>query len=240
MDSAEAALAGGAGTMGAAAAITVGPTTGVSGGAGKMRPLPNPEGQSYGVRIKIHRLKNLQSFLPDPDPYNGQVIVSAGDRTHKTEVIKGSMEPIFDEDCSFTFEKVISDGNVSVGIAIPYIFADETVSVSGYDPEKITYSGTPVMLTCKYNIFNGRFAAYAGAGIGVHWSSLKRHEGTVDEVSSSFTGMALGVPVGVAFFLAEDLYLQGVYSLSYMSTTPLRDDIAHGFLLGLGFQWGKE
>jgi opacity protein-like surface antigen len=141
---------------------------------------------------------------------------------------------------NFTFEKVVSEGKVSVGIAIPYIFADETVTVSGQVPEKITYSGTPVMLTCKYNILNGRFAAYAGAGIGVHWSSLKRHEGTVDEVSSSFTGMALGVPVGVAFFLAEDLYLQGVYSLSYMSTTPLRDDIAHGFMLGLGFQWGTE
>jgi opacity protein-like surface antigen len=141
---------------------------------------------------------------------------------------------------NFTFEKVVSEGKVSVGIAIPYIFADETVTGSEQVPEKITYSGTPVMLTCKYNILNGRFAAYAGAGIGVHWSSLKRHEGTVDEVSSSFTGMALGVPVGVAFFLAEDLYLQGVYSLSYMSTTPLRDDIAHGFMLGLGFQWGTE
>jgi len=141
---------------------------------------------------------------------------------------------------NFTFEKVLSGGKVSVGIAIPYIFADETVSVPGDDPVNISYSGTPVLLTCKYNILNGRFAASVGAGIGVHWSSLKQHEGTVDEISNSFTGMALGVPVGVAFFLAEDLYLQGVYSLSYMSTTPLRDDMAHSFLLGLGFQWGKQ
>jgi len=141
---------------------------------------------------------------------------------------------------NFTFEKVLSDGKVSVGISIPFLFADETVSVPGHDPVNISYRGTPFLLTCKYNILNGGFAAYVGAGIGVHWSSLKQYEGTVDEVSSSFTGMALGVPVGIAFFLAEDLYLQGVYSLSYMSTTPLRDDIAHGFLLGLGFQWGKE
>jgi len=139
---------------------------------------------------------------------------------------------------NFTFEKVLSGGQLSVGIAIPVIIADETVVVPEGDSTNISFRGTPFLLTCKYNLLNGRFAAYAGAGIGVHWSSMKTNAGTVDEVSENYTGMALGIPVGIAYFLSEGLYLQGIYSLSYMSTTPIRDNLAHAFMLGLGFQWG--
>ncbi len=140
---------------------------------------------------------------------------------------------------NFTFEKVVSGGKVSVGISIPYIYADATVEDPELGPLDIAFRGTPFLLTCKYNFLNGRFAAYAGAGIGVHWSNMKQNAGTVDEVSQDFTGMAFGIPVGIAYFLTEGLYLQGVYSLSYMNTTPLRDNMAHAFMLGLGFQWGE-
>jgi len=162
--------------------------------------------------------------------------LSAGAATSTSEESGGS---ITGNAANFTLEKVVSGGMISVGISIPYIYADGTVEEPGNDPNDIAFRGTPFLLTCKYNFINGRFAAYAGAGIGVHWSNLKQHAGTVDEVSQDFTGMAFGIPVGIAYFLAEDLYLQGVYSLSYMNTTPLRDNMAHAFMLGLGFQWGE-
>lgn len=115
---------------------------------------------------------------------------------------------------NFTLEKVLSDGRLSVGIAIPYIFADETITIEGNDPMDVTYSGSPFMLTCKYNIINGGFALFAGGGIGIHYSNMKLYAGTSDEKTESYTGLAFNIPIGVAFYLAEDFYLQGTYSLT--------------------------
>ena len=140
----------------------------------------------------------------------------------------------------FTLEKVLVDGKVSAGISIPFLFAEETISVEGSDPVEVDFSGTPVLLTCKYNFLNGRFAAYVGGGIGIHWSTLKTDAGTSDERSSQSTGMAFSLPVGVAYFLDDDFYIQGNYVLGYMSTTPLRDNMSQAITLGMGFQWGEK
>lgn len=139
-----------------------------------------------------------------------------------------------------TLEKVLAGGRVSTGISIPFIYADETVTIEGMDPIDFDFNGTPVLLTCKYNILNGRFAAYAGAGIGIHSSTLKVDAGTTEEVSKKYTGITFGVPVGIAYFLDDDFYLQGVYNFRVMKTTPLTDGINHGLTLGMGFQWGAE
>ena len=140
----------------------------------------------------------------------------------------------------FTLEKVLADGKFSAGISIPFIIADETVTIEGQDPIDIDFSGTPVLLTFKYNILNDRFSAYAGAGIGIHASTLKVDAGTTEEKSNRYTGMAFGVPVGVAYFLDEDFYLQAAYTLRVLKTAPLTDGVNHAFTLGMGFQWGAE
>lgn len=139
-----------------------------------------------------------------------------------------------------TLERLMSDGRVSVGISLAFAVADDDVTVDGSDPFNVEFSGTPVLLTCKYNFLNGRFAAYAGAGLGIHWSSLKTDAGTSDEVSNGYTGMAFSIPVGIAYFLDPEFYIQATYNLSLMTTTPLTDDMHHAFSLGLGFLWGKE
>jgi hypothetical protein len=139
-----------------------------------------------------------------------------------------------------TLERVLSDGKVSVGISLAFAIADDDVTAEDSETVNVDFSGSPVLLTCKYNILNGRFAGYAGAGLGIHWSSLKTDAGTIDEVSNNFTGMAFSIPVGIAYFLDPDFYLQAVYNLSIMTTTPLTDDLHHSLALGLGFQWGKE
>ena len=43
-----------------------------------------------------------------------------------------------------------------------------------------------------------------------------------------------------AFFLDPDFYLNFVYSPTWMSSSLVEDNMAHAFMLGLGFQWGAE
>ena len=112
--------------------------------------------------------------------------------------------------------------------------------MEGSDPVNVDFNGSIVLLTCKYNFLNGRFAAYVGGGIGIHWSSLKTDAGTSDEASKQSTGLAFSLPVGVAYFLDNDFYLQGNYVLGYLGTTPLKDNMTQAMTLGLGFQWGGE
>lgn len=139
-----------------------------------------------------------------------------------------------------TLERVMSGGRISVGMALAFAIADDDISVDGSDPFNVEYSGTPILLTCKYNILNGRFAAFAGAGVGIQWSTLKTDAGTIDEVSNSSTGMAFSIPVGISYFLDPDFYIQATYNLSIMTSTPLTDDMHQTFSLGLGFLWGRE
>lgn len=137
-------------------------------------------------------------------------------------------------------EKVLADGKASVGFSIPYIFADATLNIEGEDPVDLEYGCLPFLLTAKYNIFNGRFVGFVGAGIGIHSSDLKTNAGTTEEISKSYTGMAFGIPVGIGYFLADDFYLQGSYNFRSLSGSPLGDGITHSLTLGLGFQWGAE
>lgn len=84
--------------------------SGVTGGGTQnaYRPtmqLPPSEGNDYGVRVRLHRGRNLQSFKEDK-LYNPQVVVSICGKTLKTDVAKKSNDPIWDEEVVFAFNKV--------------------------------------------------------------------------------------------------------------------------------------
>lgn len=149
-------------------------------------------------------------------------------------------ESVTGNTADFFLEKVLADGKASVGFTIPYIFADATLDLDGEDPVDLEYSSVPFLLTAKYNIFNGRFVGYVGAGIGLHSSSVKTNAGTTEEISRSTSGMAFGIPVGIGYFLADDFYLQGAYNFRSLSGSQLGDGITHSLTLGLGFQWGAK
>jgi hypothetical protein len=140
----------------------------------------------------------------------------------------------------FTLEKVLGGGKFNAGFSVIWLKGDETVKSQDGTEEKITYTSVPFFLTGRWNFLNSSFAANIGLGIGIHSSTRKLHEGTTEELDSTTIGTALSIPIEVAYFVDPDFYLQAVYTPSWMDGTPLRDDIAHSFALGLGFVWGGE
>jgi opacity protein-like surface antigen len=153
---------------------------------------------------------------------------------------KESGKTISGNTADFFLEKVLADGKVAVGFSVPYIFADETLTNEDGESVDLEFGGVPFLLTTKYNIFNGKFAGYVGAGIGIHSSTLKTNAGTTEEYSKTFTGMAFGIPVGITYFLDPDFYLAATYNFRSMSGAPISDGLSHSLTLGLGFQWGAE
>jgi len=104
----------------------------------------------------------------------------------------------------------------------------------------VTYSSTPFRLTGRWNFLNSKFAANVGLGLGIHTSTRKLYEGTIDEISTTTSGLDVGLPITLAYFLDPGFYLTAIYSPTYMSGSFADDDFAHGFMFGLGFQWGVE
>lgn len=149
-------------------------------------------------------------------------------------------ESVTGNTADFFLEKVLADGKASVGLTVPYIYADAVFETETGESLDLEYGSVPFLLTAKYNLINGRFVGFLGFGIGVHSSTLKSAAGTTEEVSKKYTGMALGIPVGIGYFLAPDFYLQGSYNFRSLSGAPLGDGITHSLTLGLGFQWGSE
>jgi len=140
----------------------------------------------------------------------------------------------------FTLEKVLSGGKFNIGFSLFWTWADEFAEIRTGTEDKITFTSVPFLFTGRFNFLNSRFAANIGLGIGLHSSSRKLFEGSSDEYTSTTTGMAFSLPVEAAYFLDPDLYVQFIYTPSWMDTSPLRDELAHTFALGIGFQWGAD
>jgi len=140
----------------------------------------------------------------------------------------------------FTLEKVLADGKFNAGFSIIWMWADGTVTNEDQSQTRVSVSGVPFMLTGRYNFLNSKFTANIGLGLGIHTTTRYLEEGTIQERSTTTSGMAVSIPVELAYFLDPDMYLQVTYSPSWMNTTPLRDDLAHSFALGIGFQWGAN
>lgn len=139
-----------------------------------------------------------------------------------------------------TFDKVISDGKFNVGASLVWLKSDETVEIDEGETGTVDYSSTPFRLTGRWNFLNGRFAANVGLGLGIHQSTRKLYEGTVDERSETVSGFNFGVPVTVSYFLDPDFYLTAIYSPTWMNGSYADGDLAHAMMFGLGFQWGAD
>eukprot|EP00759_Apiculatamorpha_spiralis_P056071 PhF_6_TR7955/c0_g1_i2/m.12019 len=68
-------------------------------------PLPPCEGQTYAVRVTIHRARNLQSTEMDTR-YDPLVEVSVLDQRKNTDYAKKTNNPIWEEELFFLLEKV--------------------------------------------------------------------------------------------------------------------------------------
>ena len=140
----------------------------------------------------------------------------------------------------FAIDKTLKDAKFSLGGSLTWIRAEETVVIEDDKSGDVTYSSVPFRMTGRWNFLNSRFAANIGLGFGIHTSTLQLFAGTVDERSTTTSALSIGLPITAAFFLDPDFYLNFVYSPTWMSSSLVEDNLAHAFMLGLGFQWGAE
>jgi len=139
----------------------------------------------------------------------------------------------------FTLEKVLADGRFNAGFSIFWVQSEEVIQVDEDQWNRVNYSSVPFVMTGRYNFLNSRFAANIGLGIGLHTSTRSVYEGTIEERSTSVSAMALNVPLEIAYFLDPDLYIQLIYTPTWMSASYVQDNMVHTFAGGLGFQWGN-
>lgn len=140
----------------------------------------------------------------------------------------------------FAIDKVLGDGKWTFGGSLTWLRTEETVTIEDGKSGDVVYSSTPFRLNGRWNFLNGRFAANVGMGLGIHTSTIKLYEGTIDERSSTTSAFNIGLPVTIAYFLDPDFYLTAIYSPNWMTSSFTENDFAHAVMFGLGFQWGAE
>jgi hypothetical protein len=140
----------------------------------------------------------------------------------------------------FAIDKVLGDGKFTFGGSLTWLRTEETVVIEDDKTGDVTYSSTPFRLNGRWNFLNGKFAANIGVGLGIHTSTVKLYEGTIDERSGTTSALNIGLPITIAYFLDPDFYLTAIYSPNWMSSSYTEDDFAQAVMFGLGFQWGAE
>jgi len=156
-----------------------------------------------------------------------------GKSTYSGENLKGTA-------AGFTIDKVLGDGKFIFGGSLTWLRTEETVDIEDGKSGDVTYSSTPFRLNGRWNFLNGRFAANIGLGLGIHTSTIKLYEGTIDERSGTTSSFNFGVPITISYFLDPDFYLTAIYSPNWMSSSYTEDDFGQAVMFGLGFQWGAE
>jgi outer membrane protein W len=114
-----------------------------------------------------------------------------------------------------TIEKHMRNGHWAYGLNLAFLSANDELIVSS-GGEKIYYSisSTALFLTAKYFFTKTEIVPYIGLGLGVNFANNDRGatgfydaEPTAVATSSSLTGLALALPVGMNWFLDKQLFI---------------------------------
>lgn len=144
-----------------------------------------------------------------------------------------------------TVEKHIRNTQWALGLNLAFISADDELILSS-GGEKIYYSvsSTALFLTAKYFFTKTEIVPYIGLGLGVNFATNDRAatgfyvvQPTAVAASSSLTGGALALPLGVNWFIDKQVFL-GV-NVVPMWTEKTFFDSEFTFLINfsLGFQF---
>jgi len=168
----------------------------------------------------------------------GSVLLTLGAGSSFTK-LKDSDDQISGTAAGMTLEKVLAGGKATMGFTLYWLSAGDDVTLEGdTTTSPVSYSSTPFAITGRWNFLNSRFAANIGLGLGFYTSKLFLYEGTTEQRQISESGMSISVPIGVAYFLDPDMYLQVSYVPAVMTATTVSEDLAHTVVLVAGFQWG--
>lgn len=135
---------------------------------------------------------------------------------------------------TLAIEHNIYGQHYALGLMTGYGWAtDEITSDEGnFD---IEHTSIPILATFKYMFGNVRWTGHLGFGMGVHISSTKAPD--VTTVEESVTGFAMGYPLGVMFWVTENLNINAAYQFNWLLSSYLSDDSSHSANVGIGFQF---
>jgi len=144
-----------------------------------------------------------------------------------------------------TIEKHVRNGQWAYGLNLAFLTADDQLIVST-GGEKVYYSvsSTAVFLTAKYFFTKTEIVPYIGLGLGVNFAKNDRAatgfyvvQPSAVAASSSLTGLALALPVGINWFLDKQFFIGANVVPTWTEKTFFEDKFNFLFNFSLGFQF---
>jgi len=136
---------------------------------------------------------------------------------------------------SLSIERNVYGQSYALGLQAGYGLATEEVVPDEGEPFDIDHTSIPVLLTFKYMFGNKRWTGHLGFGAGIHYSTTKAPDVTYKE--ESITGFAMAVPLGLMFWVTENVNIDVSYQFNWLLSSYLADDASHSVNLGVGFQF---
>jgi opacity protein-like surface antigen len=135
---------------------------------------------------------------------------------------------------SASIERNVYGQAYALGFSAGYAWATDEVDTEG-GIVKIDHTSIPILATFKYMFGNRRWTGHLGFGMGVHISSTKAPDFTWEDEST--TGFAMAFPLGVMFWVSENININASYQFNWLLSSYLSDDASQSANLGIGFQF---
>jgi outer membrane protein W len=143
---------------------------------------------------------------------------------------------------NFTYDRFDVDERLTLGINFSVLYLQDEVSDTMGNTRSVNIRSVPVYLSGKYWIGppQGKWFGYFGLGIGVQLSTeeVSTTGSNPDYTRDQRSGLALAVPLGVTFFVSDNVLINAIYQLNVMSGSYFDNRVAHLFALGIGFRVG--
>ncbi len=135
---------------------------------------------------------------------------------------------------SLSIERNVYGQNYALGLSAGYAWATDEVATEEGNIN-IDHTTIPILATFKYMFGNRRWTGHLGFGMGVHISDTKAPDVTWE--TDSTTGFAMAFPLGVMFWVSENLNIGVSYQFNWLLSSYLSDDASQSANLGVGLQF---
>jgi len=144
---------------------------------------------------------------------------------------------------STTLERMVGSSDWSFGFNFAFFEAFDEFKIEDANVAQ-SFSSYSLYLGTKYYVRSmGRWVPYIGFGLGVHWSDrytsgtgfVKVDDENVYSGKQNRTSLALGVPVGINYFLSEEVFLGANLTSIWMEESYFKSSVNLLINLSLGF-----
>ena len=122
----------------------------------------------------------------------------------------------------------------ALGLSAGYAWATDEIEAETGNFD-IDHTSIPILATFKYMFGNQRWTGHLGFGMGVHISSTKAPDVTHEE--DSRVGFAMAYPIGLMFWVTENVNIGASYQFNWLLESYLSDNASQSANLGVGFQF---